>query len=277
MGDGHSLSQRYADRYSDFVEPHVLAEISRIITDPNASPLGGTPESPWSDETWLNWLRNRVDDLKTSTIDDLRSRLVLAPVPLLDSAERWYEFLSEYSRLAKIVGKIEGWEIGGEANWLGFRAANEEELSLTESRLDVVFPASVRAFFLTTNGWQADGWIHPQIDALNDLKWLRVSDPHLHSLALRSEITPGPFKRDPDGERLSKFRFDFGTRVARALALNRDTNDTGTALLDPFTDEDEWACGVWAHWHTESPWSYDSLSSYMHSRYDFLLDIERDA
>lgn len=274
-GDFATLGSRYADRYSESVEANLFATISQIVTDPNGPELGGTTESPWSDETWLSWFRNRLRDLEVGSIDDLKSRFITPPKPLLDSTERWSQFLNDYGRLASIVAQIKGW--ADENKWRGYPPATEEELTSTESRLDVSFPASVRTFYETTNGWCADGWIHPQIDALNDLNWLRDSDSHLYSLALQSELTPGPFKRDPDGARLAEFRMDFGTRVARALKLNRDTNDTGTAMLDPFTDNEEWPCGIWAHWHTESPWSSDSFSSYMYSRYEFLLDIERDA
>jgi hypothetical protein len=276
IGDAVSLSERYAKRYSDLVDPNVLAAISQIVTDPNARKLGGSADSPWSDETWLTWLRTRVAELRSGSIDDLRSRFLVTPKSFLNTTDGWFEFLTEYSRLAKIMGEIEGWGDESE-DWLGFPAATEQELGVAESRLAVSFPASVRAFFLTTNGWKADGWIHPQIHGLNELNWLRYTDPHLHELAKQTESTPGPFLHDPTGERLNNFRLDFGTRVTRALALNTDTNDTGTALLDPFTDNEEWACGVWAHWHTESPWSWDCFSSYMHARYDFLAEMERDA
>lgn len=279
-GDLGSLSQRYVDRYSDDVEVGSLATIVQIVTDPNGPDLGGTPESPWSDETWLNWLRNRVTDLERQSADELGSRFITTPNPLLDSIDRWSRFLQEYSRLAATVAEIEGWNDSSGScakNWLGFPPATSGELAMAESRLGVMFPSTIRSFFLTTNGWREDGWVHPQIDGLTALNWLRDTDPHLYSLAQQTELTPGPFKRDPDGARLTEYRLDFGTRVVRSIALNRDSNDTGTALVDPLADGDEWPCGVWAHWHTESPWSWDSFSSYMYSRYNYLLDIERDA
>ncbi len=190
---------------------------------------------------------------------------------LLKTVEGWSAFLRKYAATAAAVAESEGWDWSPPQ----FKSATPDQIAIAESVLQVELPSSIRTFYLTTNGWPADGWMHPEIHSVSSLKWLKDEDPHLFELALEAEQTPGPFRNDPDDLRLTEHRHEDGTRVTRSIALNSDTDDTGTILADPVTDRDEWQCGSWAHWNPGMSWRWNCFSDYMMHRYHRLVDIER--
>jgi SMI1 / KNR4 family (SUKH-1) len=69
----------------------------------------------------------------------------------------WNIFLRQYSRdLLERLEDRDFEEVSSEARnsqWLGYPAATEEEISLTESRLNLSLSPSYRDFLLSTNGW----------------------------------------------------------------------------------------------------------------------------
>lgn len=270
------LASRYSRRYSGQPSLDRLKLVHELITDPHGPSLGGTNESPWSDETWLIWIHNRLMDLEAKSLEKVRKRFVKPAPPTPDSIETWRELLDQYALLAARVAQMEGWP-HPKQDESSYLPATEQEIAATENRLGVHFPPSLRDFYLVTNGWPADGWIHPAINPLNSLVYLESHDRGLFALADEAERCEGPFKDDPNGARLNDYRFEQGTRVKRSIALNFDTDDTGTVLVDPVVEDGrEWPCGSWAHFNPGMEWSFRSFSEYMRGRYDFLVRMEME-
>ncbi|HUG67002.1 MAG TPA: SMI1/KNR4 family protein [Pirellulaceae bacterium] len=274
MSDIAELASRYSRRYSSKPSLDCLRLVHDLITDPHGPLLGGTNESPWSDETWLNWIHNRLMDLESRPLEKVRERFVTPTPPTPDSIETWREFLAAYRLLAARVAGMEQWP-QPRKDGSSYRPATEQALEGTENRLGVRFPSSLREFYLVTNGWPADGWIHPAINPLDSLNYLESHERGLYALADEAERYAGPFNDDPDRSRLNDYRFQQGTRVKRSIALNFDTDDTGTVLVDPIVENGtEWPCGSWAHFNPAMEWSHRSFSEYMCARYNFLLSME---
>ncbi len=266
------LQLRYESRYSTPSSAESLAFLCNLVANPDGPSVGGTDESPWSDETWLAWIHNRLIDLETASREDLRKRFIRR-VPLLRVAADWSRFLDEYHALSIRVARLEDWKPPSRD---GYQPATEGDIADTEKRLSVRFPRSLRAFYLATNGWPADGWLKPTVNPLNELNYLKVHDVGLFELADEAERTEGPWPDDPEDSRIREYRFEQGTRVKRSIALTYKTDDTETVLVDPESprEDSEWPCGSWAHWNPAMEWSYGSFADYMRSRYDYLAEME---
>ena len=270
------LASRYSQRYGDEPSLDHLRAVCDILTDPNRPEVGGTNEDPWSDDTWLVWIHNRLTDLREKPLEKVRARFIKPAPPPLDSVEAWRRFLDRYRLLAARVARLEGWSFP--EDW-EYRPATQREIAETEDRLGVRLPPSLRNFYLVTNGWPADGWTHPAINPLDLLNYLEFHKPDLglYAIADEAERCEKPFPDDPDGSRRDEYRFEEGTRVKRSIALNFDTDDTGTVLVDPVVASGtEWPCAKWAHFYTGMDWSDRSFADYMQDRYDYLVWIEEE-
>jgi cell wall assembly regulator SMI1 len=154
--------------------------------------------------------------------------------------------------------------------------ATDDEIHATEYRLSVQFPPSIRSFYRVSNGWPSDGWLTPPVCSLPDLDFLEISDNHLFRLAVEVENITKPFRKDPDGTRLAEYKLESGTRVKRSLSICNNPNDSYTVLVDPMFREDEWPCGMWAHWIPGMSWCADSFAQYMTDRLKAVLMLLRE-
>lgn len=273
--DTITLAKRYEARYSSTPNQQVLLAICDLARDPDAPPLGGSEESRWSDQTWLDWIRNRVADLQTESVDKLRKRFLRKKQnkSLLRSVDAWRDFLSEYRCVAERLSRLDDALV---YDFTKYSPASEANIAETERKLGVDLPPSIRTFYLASNGWPADGWYRPAINPIHLLAFLKDHDPGLYSIADDAEHTAGPWKDDPGGMRLSEYRIEQGIRVKRSIAMCYNTDDTETILTDPkmINDAREWPVGSWAHWHPAMAWSHSSFDEYMHSRLDQLRQHE---
>lgn len=273
--DTSMLAERVEARYSFTPSQHVLYAICDLARDPDAPPLGGSDQHPWSDQTWLEWIRNRVTDLETNSVDELRKRFLRkrqrkSP---LRSVHAWRAFLSEYRAVAERLARMDDALV---YRFTDYAPALETDIVEAETRLGVDLPPSIRTFYLASNGWPADGWYRPAINPVHLLAFLKDHDPGLYSLAEDAERTVGPWKDDPGDKRLEEYQIEQGVRVKRSIAMSYNTDDTETILTDPrmMNDAGEWPMGSWAHWHPAMEWSHRSFDDYMQSRLDELRQHE---
>jgi hypothetical protein len=273
--DTSTRAARLQVRYAMTPGLEVLNAICELVRDPEALPLGGSADSPWSDDTWLEWIRNRVRDLETESVAKMRKRFLKKKQEKLRSVDAWQDFLAKYRAVAKRMAKIETAMV---YNFNDYPPASESEILETERKLGVVFPPSIKTFYLASNGWPADGWHAPAIHPLRLLAFLKDHDPTLYAIADDAEQKKGPFKDDPEGTRLAAYQLEQGLRVKRSIAMSFATNDTETILADPgIVDVDgEWPIGSWAHWHPAMTWSHSTFDGYMRSRLEGLREIEQE-
>jgi hypothetical protein len=91
------VTRSYRERFGDDLTMEFMECIRKIVVDPAAKQLGGTAQSPWSDATWLMWLRNRAVDHATKSCEELLSEIVEREFALPDDVQSWTEFLRTYS------------------------------------------------------------------------------------------------------------------------------------------------------------------------------------
>jgi hypothetical protein len=139
-----------------------LHEIAFLSPKPS---VGGTAVSPWSNSTWLMWIKNRLDDFsRDSTLASDPASRYGPPFEIeRDPANvtAWRSFLDRYSKqllatedlslYVKIPDEVR------EAGWMGFAPAGELALQEAESRLGRRLPPSLRCFYSVSNGWRATG------------------------------------------------------------------------------------------------------------------------
>ena len=185
---------------------------------------------------------------------------------MLASIDEWESFFCKYREQAAFLFEREGWELD-DPRWQRCIPASTYDVDAAERRLGVVLPPSLRAFYLTCDGWPADGWMNPAINRLNELDWLESVNPSIYKRAFDAELDAWTGRPDDDPDLLS-YRFEQGTSVKRSLALTFDENDQETLLLDVHAN---WRCGSWAHWNPAMSWSNGGFSDYMVERLDCLL------
>jgi hypothetical protein len=158
--------------------------------------------------------------------------------------------------------------------WLGFEPASEPAIAQVEIRLNTALPPSLRSFYAVTNGWRTVGCFIWNVLPVEELGWLNERELGLFELAEMAERTPGPFKDDPDDQRLNEYRYEQGTRVKRSLVVTSE-GDASTWLLDPQTraSDGEWAAGRWSSWNPAMDWNAASFAELMQKEYEDFLEL----
>src|SRR5689334_23303262 len=65
------------------------------------------------------------------------------------------------------------------SDWLGYPGATEEQIVAAEARLGISLPPDYREFLQTSNGWRWANYFIPRIWPVEEIQWLRLSDPDL--------------------------------------------------------------------------------------------------
>jgi hypothetical protein len=274
------VAEAYRRRFGDDLTPETIECIYRIVTNPAAKRLGGSDQSPWSDDTWLMWFHNRAADLATRPWDQILADFLEPEILLPKDVESWREFLRTYSAEILATDDIGLWspivDEVRQSGWLGFPPADERTIEFHENRLGIAFPLSLRTFYAVTDGWRTTGYKIYNVLPVEQLGWVRDREPGLYALGEMAESESRDWPKDPDGSRRAAYRFEQGTRVKRALVLSSQGDDA-TWLADPFVrDADgEWPCGTWASWNPAMEWSATSFAELMRNELKTFLDIRR--
>jgi SMI1 / KNR4 family (SUKH-1) len=109
-----------------------------------------------------------------------------------DNPFDWNEFLQQYS--LDLLERLEDREFEKvplelrNSQWLGYPAATEEEISLTESRLNLSLPPSYRTFLSVTNGWLLLDNLFGGLLPVQQLERLSVRQQDLIDVWLEADI-----------------------------------------------------------------------------------------
>ena len=116
-------------------------------------PFGGTQVSPWSDSTWLLWIKNRIDEFSANpTLASDPANRYGPPFEVeLDptNVATWRSFLASYSEAGLAWEELSGRSVPipqdvTEARWMGFAPADLRAVQAAESRLGRRLPPSLR-------------------------------------------------------------------------------------------------------------------------------------
>jgi hypothetical protein len=253
MNRSGALASVIKDRWEITPTAEQLQWLHEIQFRRSTPPVGGTQESPWSDATWLLWIKKRIDEFSTDpTLASDPANRYGPPFEVERepaSVAAWRSFLARYSEEGLAWEKMSGWsahipqDVTG-ARWMGCAPAGDRALEAAESRLGRKLPPSLRCFYSVSNGWRGLGCSYRSYDVLpvEEVGWLCDRDLPVNEWALRAELEPGPFKNDPGHQRRNQYRYEQGTRVRRSLLISF----LGVVwLLDPgaLPDEGEWPGG----------------------------------
>jgi hypothetical protein len=157
---------------------------------------------------------------------------------------------------------------------MGYAPATEAAIQAAEKRLGRKLPPSLRSFYSVTNGWRQTGFFIWDVLPVESIKWLRDREPHLYQLACETEAEPGPFRNDPGGARLRRYREENGTRLKRALVVT-SRGDSAMLLLEPGSQphDREWPGSLWATWDPAELWTVASFGDLMQEEYDSFLRL----
>lgn len=192
------------------------------------------------------------------------------------NAAEWKSFLELYSQ-ELLVTKDDRIKIPPEAiatRWMGFPPATEDSIQLAEKRLGRKLPPSLRTFYSVSNGWRETGFFIWDVLPVEEIGWVREREPLLYDLACEAENMLGPIKKDPLGLRLKEYKNEQGTRVKRALVINR-RGDSANWLLDPGNEihEKEWPGGRWAAWNPAMDWTDASFEDLIIHEFESFIQL----
>jgi hypothetical protein len=277
-----ALTHAVKDRWGIAPTTEALQWLHELAFHRPTPTVGGTPESPWSNSSWLLWIKNRLDELSTNPTLASEPGSRYGPPFEVErnpaSVTAWRSFLERYSEELLATEDLPLFadvpDDAREASWMGFAPAGEPALREAERRLGRRLPPSLRCFYSVTNGWRATGHFIYGVLPVEEIGWLCDREPLLHELALQAESEPGPFKNDPGEQRLKEYREDQGTRVKRSLVIS-SRGDDATWLLDPGADphEGEWPAGCWASWHDAMSWEATNFAELMASELRELREL----
>src|SRR5690242_19769381 len=104
----------------------------------------------------------------------------------------WNQFLTEWSREIIVSRQFAEWrahpghENKGDytpdvlaSGWLGYPGATEKQIAEAEARLGITLPPDYREFLEITNGWRWTDSFIERIWPVEEIQWLRASDPEL--------------------------------------------------------------------------------------------------
>ena len=266
--DFEALARDLESRFGEAPAVESLNAVRDLIAGRLASSVGGAVDDPWSDATWLIWVKNRLEEIAANSepgvaLLRLQDRLAEFDKPP-GTQEEWRRFLHRYSEELLATDDLDIPDVARRSDWMGFEPASEAAIVRAEQGLGQRLPPSLRMFYSVSNGWRTTGFFVYNILPVEEIGWLRDREPGLYSIASDAESTVGPWKNDPGDARLKEYRDEQGTRVKRCLVISSQ-GDSATWLLDPGPDahEGEWPGGCWASWNPAMSWTATSFADLM--------------
>jgi hypothetical protein len=139
------------------------------------------------------------------------------------------------------------------ARWLGNQPALAAEISETEDKLGITFPADYKEFLLITNGFTTPNEnVDPSFSKLSEVAFLKDIDPQL------IEIWTEHIEL-----------LDVGIKLARSIVVGGLTEEQYFLLVPPVIENADWEYWKFASWIPgEDP--YQGLENYFINVLDFL-------
>ncbi len=212
----------------------------------------------------------------------------------------WATFLQQYSR--DLLARLEDREFEKvplevrNSHWLGYPAATDEEISLTESRLNVQLPPSYRSFLSITNGWllfddtfggllslqQIERLSIRHKDFIND--WLKGYSQGLEGDSEHSNISDDEYFIYGSGQDSAAVRNEYlpntleigGIESEGYKLLYPQITSSNFVLLNSQIrfDNDEWEAWNFATWYPGAV-RYRSFSDMMQARHREILELPK--
>ena len=161
------------------------------------------------------------------------------------------------------------------SGWLGYPGATDDEIAAAEKRLGVTLPPDYREFLQVSNGWR---WINsfiPRIWPVQEIEWLRVSDPDI----LEGWDAGWDYGREIYGGGGADELYEQQYLASTFRISDIEYGGTAMLLLNPSmaSAAGEWEGWFFAHWvpGADTYPSFWSLMNDMHETFLKLDSIER--
>lgn len=160
------------------------------------------------------------------------------------------QLLKDISRLSISIGEAIANEHQVKANWLGFEPATQQQIDETEQRLGIKLPEDYVNFLKITNGFSAPNQIEPSFIPVQEITYLRDSDPSLNEAYKLEELE-------------------------RAIFISADDEEQHFFLIQPEHEGDPWRYWKFANWYPGEH-EHENLESYFIHVLEFIEEQEND-
>lgn len=162
------------------------------------------------------------------------------------------DILKKISLLAVQLNKAVFTDEQKDSEWLGNIPAQIEEITLTESRLDIQLPDDYKRFLLQTNGFftPCDS-TEPTFETVNKIDYLKNIDTYLLEIWNEGVLA------------------DVGEQLNKAIVVGGMDDEQYFFLIPPSNPDNKWQYWKFANWIPGEE-RYENLESYFKSVLDFM-------
>lgn len=168
----------------------------------------------------------------------------------------WKDLLKHISTIAIKKANFDYEAKSISKNWLGFKPATKDEISNTETRLNIKLPKEYKDFLSATNGFSPFSFT-PTLHSVDKIDWLKNLDPQLVEIWTES-------MEDVDK--------DFVKSFSNSILIGGDQEEQ-QLLLIPSTKSKNWECWFFASW-SPGETKYPNFRYYMENQLQELETAE---
>jgi hypothetical protein len=156
------------------------------------------------------------------------------------------QLLKDISKLSVSIGEAIASEAQIKDNWLGFEPASEEQIKATEERLGLKLPEDYINFLKITNGFSAPNQIEPSFIPVQEITFLRDSDPFL----------------------IEAYRLE---ELERAIFISGEDEEQHFFLIYPKSENEKWRYWKFANWYPGEH-EFEDIESYFKNALEFIKE-----
>jgi len=157
------------------------------------------------------------------------------------------------------------------SGWLGYPGATDDEIAAAEERLGVTLPPDYREFLQVSNGWRWANSFIPRIWPVQEIEWLRLSDPDI----IEGWDAGWDHSWENYGGRAEAQLYEQKYLASTLRVSDIEYGGTAMLLLNPrvVSAAGEWEGWFFAHWVPGAD-TYPSFWSLMNDMHDTFLRLD---
>jgi len=234
----------YKEYWSNYLLPYLMRELStaKILLTGILAPIFELTKEKCEND--LQLISTALDDRMTKGQSLVYEKL------------KWKELLKHISIRAIQKADFDYEKKSISKNWLGFKPATKDEISNTETRLNIKLPKEYKDFLSATNGFNPFS-LTPTLHSVDKIDWLKNLDPQLVEIWTES-------MKDVDK--------DFVKSFSNSILIGGHQEEQ-QLLLIPSTKSKNWECWFFASW-SPGETKYPNFRFYMENQLQELETAE---
>ncbi|MFP9113879.1 SMI1/KNR4 family protein [Flavobacterium sp. RHBU_3] len=154
------------------------------------------------------------------------------------------QILKDISKFSVSTGEAIATEAQLKSEWLGFEPASDEQIKATEKRLGLKLPEDYINFVKITNGFSAPNQIEPSFIPVQEITFLKDSDPFLIEAYQLEELES-------------------------AIFISGEDEEQHFFLIYPKSENEKWRYWKFANWYPGEH-EFENLESYFADVLEFI-------